>query len=241
MIALYSAMVKYRGLADAGRLTSGREAMVAAATADLKPGDTFAATQSELLSLFVKSPRARNSSRSENRNGHQPLSSSDKFVAAAQAAAAHREASKGGVALFLCDNRVKAALWRSQLQRVSRANLPLIVVRLLDAPAGKASSNRQPPEALEFGAPRIDVDADDVRAIYRVVSESLGRARLGRGPTVIDCLNFRNSDPALADPDPIGSFEAVLTRKRILNAALKRKIENNAGRELNKAFRSLPG
>jgi hypothetical protein len=241
MIALYSAMVKYQMLAEltqelalrgnqAQQLAAGREAIVAGVTADLRPDDTFIAAHSAFLSTFIKSSASRKASR----NGHLGLALSDDFASAAETAEAHQSAKNGTVTLALCESRVKADLWRKQLQRASRRNLPLIVVRLHEAPAHKASRNGHVPEALEFGAPMIAVDAADVRAIYRVASESIARARLGRGPTLIDCVNFGGE---LIDADPITAMETVLAKKRILNASLKQKIASGVMRELKTSLR----
>ena len=250
MIALYSAMVKYQMLAEltqelalrdkqVQRLAAGREAIVAGVTADLRPEDTLVSEHCGLLSTFVKSSASRRASRNgDNRNGRLGMALSDDFASAAEAAEAHRTAKNGAVALALCESRVKADLWRRQLQRASRANLPLIVVRLHEAPAHKASRNGHVPDALEFGAPLIAVDAADVRAIYRVASESIARARLGRGPTLIDCVNFGSE---LIDAHPIDTMEAALAKKRILNAALKQTVESGARREAGKALRSVLG
>jgi Dehydrogenase E1 component len=243
MIALYSAMVKYQKLAErtqelallgnqAQQLTTGLEAMVAGVTADLRPQDTLIAAHSSLLSTFIKSSASRRASR----NGRLGLALSDDFASASQAAEAHKAAKNGAVALALCENRVKADLWRKQLQRASKDNLPLIVVRLHEAPTHKATRNGHVPEALEFGMPMIAVDAADVRAIYRVASESIQRARQGRGPTLIDCIDFGRD--ALGS-NPIGDLETVLTKKRILNAAVKKKVVSGVTREANKALRFI--
>ena len=249
MIALYSAMVKYRLLAvqtegklpKPWQLTTGLEATVAATTADLSHKDTFFATESKLASAFVGRSRWRDLfdasalKSAHARNGHIPASALAKEFSAALEAADALKTSKGNaVALLFCETRMKADLWRKYLQRAGRDNLPIVLVRL-------ASDTRRAhvaPGALAFGVPRIAVDAADVLAVYRVASESIARARHRRGPTLIECLIAKHTPiPANSEPDPIEAMERVLVKKRILNAALKRKIESRIGRDVNQALR----
>ncbi len=247
MIALYSAMVKHRllaaqtegKLAKPWQLTPGLEATVAAITADLGHKDTFLATESKLASVFVSRSRwqdlfdASASKSAHARNGHIPASALAKEFSAALAAANALKTSKGNaVALIFCESRIKADFWRKQLQAASRGNLPIVLVRLV-------SDTRRAhvaPGALAFGVPRIAVDAADVLAVYRVGSESIARARHRRGPTLIECLIAKHTASTPADSDPIHAMERVLTKKRILNAPLKQKIESRIGREISKAL-----
>lgn len=250
MIALYSAMVKYRllaaqtecRLAKPWQLTPGLEATVAAITADLGRRDTFVATESKLASAFVGRSRWKDlfdapvMKSAHARNGHIPPSTLAKeFTSALRAANALKTSKGDAVAVVFCESRMKADLWRKYLQRTGRNNLPIVLVRL-------ASDTRRAhvaPGALAFGVPRIAVDAADVLAVYRVASESIARARHRRGPTLIECLIARNAASTPADTDPIHTMELLLTKKRILNAALKQKVEDGIGRDVRKAVRYL--
>jgi TPP-dependent pyruvate/acetoin dehydrogenase alpha subunit len=44
--------------------------------------------------------------------------------------------------------------------------------------------------AHDSGVPGIAVDGDDAVAIYRVAQESIGRARIGGGAAVMECVPF---------------------------------------------------
>jgi TPP-dependent pyruvate/acetoin dehydrogenase alpha subunit len=95
----------------------------------------------------------------------------------------------------------------------------------------------------------IPVDGNDVVAVYRVAQESIHRARLGSGPTLIDArMDFsfgptgqaKKSAPAVSEP--IALLEAYLTAKGLFSATWKRKIEQRFGRELDAAWKSArPG
>jgi pyruvate dehydrogenase E1 component alpha subunit len=103
-------------------------------------------------------------------------------------------------------------------------------------------------DALVSGVPRIAVDARDVRAVYRVASESISRARQGRGPTLIECVEFSvhsGNGLRIADhsengsEDPVRAIESYLGKKRILNSALKQKIESQILSDIDAATRGL--
>ena len=256
MIALYSAMVKYRLLAaqahklrEQGRLAKslqlapGLEATVAGLTGDLGRNDSFLATESKLASAFIgrtrwkapfdpsvlKSTHTRNSPTSAS-------SLADEFAAALEDADEFKKSKGDAVALVFCESRMTAGLWRTQLQHASRNNLPIVLVRL-------APPSRRPhiaPGALAFGVPRIAVDANDVLAVYRVASESIARARHRRGPTLIECLQTpRAASKRSLTSDPLHAMELVLARKHILNTKLKQTIETRISRKLDKMLRRM--
>lgn len=54
-------------------------------------------------------------------------------------------------------------------------------------------------KAIAYGFPGIQVDGNDVFAVYRATHEALVRARSGSGPTLIECLTFRMADHTTAD------------------------------------------
>jgi pyruvate dehydrogenase E1 component alpha subunit len=54
-------------------------------------------------------------------------------------------------------------------------------------------------KAIAYGFPGIQVDGNDVLAVYRATHEALARARQGHGPTLIECLTYRLGDHTTAD------------------------------------------
>jgi pyruvate dehydrogenase E1 component alpha subunit len=54
-------------------------------------------------------------------------------------------------------------------------------------------------KAIAYGFPGIQVDGNDVFAVYRAAHEALARAREGRGPTFIECVTYRLGDHTTAD------------------------------------------
>jgi len=56
-------------------------------------------------------------------------------------------------------------------------------------------------KALAYGVPGIQVDGNDVLAVYSAAKEAVERARSGEGPTMIECITYRMSVHTTAD-DP---------------------------------------
>jgi len=54
-------------------------------------------------------------------------------------------------------------------------------------------------KAIAYGFEGIQVDGNDIFAIYKVVKDALEKAKNGDGPTLIECLTYRLSDHSTAD------------------------------------------
>ncbi len=54
-------------------------------------------------------------------------------------------------------------------------------------------------KALSYGFEGIQVDGNDVFAVYRATSSALEKARQGGGPTLIECFTYRLDDHTTAD------------------------------------------
>lgn len=51
-----------------------------------------------------------------------------------------------------------------------------------------------------YGMPGIRVDGNDVEAVYEAAQAAVARARLGDGPTLIECVTFRMRGHSIIDP-----------------------------------------
>jgi len=56
-------------------------------------------------------------------------------------------------------------------------------------------------KALAYGMPGIQVDGNDILAVYTAAKEAVDRARAGRGPTLVECVTYRMAMHTTAD-DP---------------------------------------
>lgn len=95
-------------------------------------------------------------------------------------------------------------------------------------------------KAVAYGMPGVQVDGNDVLAVYEVMSEALERARKGDGPTFIEAVTYRQGPHTTSD-DPTkyrSREEAVLWKeKRDPIVRLRRYLENeklwNEEKEIN--------
>ena len=90
--------------------------------------------------------------------------------------------------------------------------------------------------AASYGLPGVEVDGNDVLAVYRVAGEAVSRARSGGGPTLIECRTYRTRahsegmrDAGYRTPEEIAAWKArdplVLLEKQILAEEAGAKAE----------------
>ena len=91
-------------------------------------------------------------------------------------------------------------------------------------------------KALAYGITGIQVDGNDLLAVYAAADEAVKRARTGAGATLIECVTYRMAVHTTADDpkryrtdteveewrrrDPIPRFQGYLTAKGLLTADL---------------------
>src|SRR5213078_4320194 len=96
-------------------------------------------------------------------------------------------------------------------------------------------------KASAYGFPGIQVDGNDVLAVYAASREAVDRARAGDGPTLIECVTYRLGVHTTADDptkyrsaeevaewerrDPLTRFAAYLKRKRLLDEGLEAAVD----------------
>jgi len=89
-------------------------------------------------------------------------------------------------------------------------------------------------KALAYGMPGIQVDGNDILAVFAAAREAAERARSGGGPTLVECVTYRMTMHTTADDpkryrsdeevdqwrkrDPIARFQKYLTDKGLLAA-----------------------
>lgn len=83
-----------------------------------------------------------------------------------------------------------AAVWRLPVVFLCENNRYAITT-----PYAQSTSVEQIAErARAYGFPGVTVDGQDVRAVHEAVSEAVGRARRGEGPTLVEALTYRYGD-----------------------------------------------
>jgi pyruvate dehydrogenase E1 component alpha subunit len=96
-------------------------------------------------------------------------------------------------------------------------------------------------KALAYGVPGLQVDGNDVLAVYAACQEAVARAREGDGPTLIECVTYRLGVHTTADDptkyrsaeevaewerkDPLTRFTAYLKKKRLLEDGVEEAVD----------------
>lgn len=89
-----------------------------------------------------------------------------------------------------------ASIWALPLVFVCENNLYATELSFLKATAGQSVANR----AGAYAMPGVEVDGQDVQAVYHAAGEAVARARAGEGPTLIECLTYRYVGHHEGDP-----------------------------------------
>jgi TPP-dependent pyruvate/acetoin dehydrogenase alpha subunit len=111
-----------------------------------------------------------------------------------------------------------AAVWKLPLVFICENNLygeysPILTTTPFEDIARRAAA---------YAMPSDIVDGNDVVAVYRSVAQAVARARIGDGPTLVECKTYRyrghsRSDPAKYRPE--GELEAWLKKDPIERCA----------------------
>lgn len=208
----------------------GREAVTVGATAELTANDTIAATSRNLAARLAKGVSIGEILDSNGTNPGSarptPFIPEDPFNAGVGIALAHRLEQKRGVVVALCTQpQPSLDMWRDALKFAVTEKLPIIFVIESSAevlsPAPEAAQHLH---ALSFmvrdhNFPGILVDGCDAVAVWRVVQESIHRARKGLGPTLIDC----QIDPTR---DPLAHMEHYLRKRELWAGGWRQSLES---------------
>jgi pyruvate dehydrogenase E1 component alpha subunit len=106
-------------------------------------------------------------------------------------------------------------------------------------------------KALAYGIPGIQVDGNDVLAVYAASREAVQRARAGDGPTLIECVTYRLSLHTTADDpkryrtdeevaqwekkDPLPRYQTYLKQRGLLSDVDLERIEKEVTDEIQQA------
>lgn len=106
-------------------------------------------------------------------------------------------------------------------------------------------------KAIAYGMPGIQVDGNDILAVYVASQEAIERARAGQGPTLIECVTYRMSVHTTADDptryrsdeeveawkkrDPLLRFQNYLEQQKSFSAEYFAKVEADVQDEIQTA------
>ena len=227
---MYTALLEVRGLGS--RKASGRgfergmEACWVGSAIGLRDGDgegdfASAGTVGTALDLVLglKLRNALGGDTASTRLRGSELKTSERLwfaLGAASKLAGHKAV---GV-VYAGNGELTAAKWKLVLSEAQRMELPLVFVTI---PA-KGDNAGTAALADKCKLPGIPVDAVDAVAMYRVAQESIGRARAGGGPALIEAVRFPGS------ADPVKMLRRQLMAKRVATErwadALEQKVRS---------------
>lgn len=106
-------------------------------------------------------------------------------------------------------------------------------------------------KAIAYGMPGMQVDGNDVLAVFSAAKEAIDQARNGKGPSMIELLTYRMGVHTTADDpkkyrpqeeveewekrDPITRFAKYLSDRGLLDEEKSKGIEEDARAEIKKA------
>jgi len=98
-------------------------------------------------------------------------------------------------------------------------------------------------KAIAYGFEGIQVDGNDIFAVYKSTQDAVKKAKEGKGPTFIECFTYRMTDHTTADDagryrpkeevekwkekDPILRMRLFMERKGLWNEQFQRETEDN--------------
>src|SRR3989344_4051092 len=108
-------------------------------------------------------------------------------------------------------------------------------------------------KAIAYGIAGIQVDGNDVFAVYKATMDAVARARNGLGATLIECFTYRLADHTTSDDakkyrsedevrswelkDPILRFEKYLVSKKVINPVIIGKVKAEAEQQIERAVK----
>lgn len=195
----------------------GSKASSAAISACLRPGDTIAPTPRGMLANYLHTGSV--TCAEINRSTREQLSRANGN------ALRHKLKKRGNITVVFTP-APKPALMREIFTSASKQLLPVLCVLEAGTPSAE----------LSHGIPVIRVDASDAVAAYRVVFESIKRAREDGGPTIIECAPWPG-DPLASNP--LLKLENYLAARKLFQLHWKHTLEMRFSGVLNRNVGAL--
>ncbi len=162
------------------------------------------------------------------------------------------EGDKKVVMTYMGDGATSEGDCHEALNFASVFQAPVVFVCLnnqfaISVPIAKQMRNKTIAQrAIAYGMPGIQVDGNDVLAVYSATKEAVERARRGEGPTLIECMTYRYTPHTTADDpkryrseeeaqtwmkrEPLIRFKQYLLKKNVMSdkdfAALEEEIDS---------------
>ncbi|MBI2675066.1 MAG: pyruvate dehydrogenase (acetyl-transferring) E1 component subunit alpha [Candidatus Aenigmarchaeota archaeon] len=110
-------------------------------------------------------------------------------------------------------------------------------------------------KAIAYGFDGIQVDGNDVFAVYKAAKEAIEKARAGKGPTLIECFTYRMGDHTTSDDasryrtkeeveawarkDPILRLEKFMAEKGLWSKKYGEKVLEDSKKKVEEAVKMM--
>lgn len=249
LIALYQNLLRFRQIGGSGATSTGKRsaaqghhAAVVGTAIDLGPGDVICSLDRQVVSGLSRENAIELLLFGSGQNGRPGLSGLKNGAATDGAsgsrcahavigtALANKTSRNGKVAVVYCAGKNSDNL-REVLHIASVHALPMVVVQQCNARSGRESADTNGTNRSRNSGngtpwfPSITVDSNDVVAVYRVANEAISRARLGRGPTLIECQPYHLAGESTSNnghsQDAVKNMEHYLQARGLFDPKLK--------------------
>lgn len=180
-------------------------------------------------------------------------------VAAGVGLALKMQRREGVVVCIFGDGASNRGDFHEGLNLAAALRLPVIFVLAnngwaISVPLEKATGGvtKLSVRAAGYGIPGVTVDGNDVRKVYEEASKAIKRARMGEGPTLLECLIHRWTGHSMSDPDtyrtekekkegeekdPVLRFKKELIAEGLLSADEYTSMEQRVAKQIEDAIR----
>lgn len=139
-----------------------------------------------------------------------------------------------------------AAVWKAPVVFICENNIYGEFSRIDETTSVDFLSKR----AASYSMPGITVNGNNILEVYDEVKQAVDRARMGEGPTFIECITYRHrghsrTDPAKYRPeeevkawldyDPIPLFEEWLTNEKLATSEQIKNLHEDVKRQVDQA------
>lgn len=180
-------------------------------------------------------------------------------VGAAMAARYRRD--KAAVVTYFGDGGTSKGDFHEGLNMAGVFKLPVIFICqnnqwAISMPREKQTASKTlAQKAYGYGFEGLQVDGNDIFAVYKATDYALRKAKDGGGPTLLECITYRIHDHTTADDasryrpkqeveawkakDPIQRLRLYMEKKGLLTADYQKEIEDKAKSTIDEAVKIM--
>ncbi len=166
---------------------------------------------------------------------------------------------KKAVAVYFGDGGTSEGDFHEGLNMAGVFKLPVVFICqnnqwAISVPREKQTASRTlAQKAYAYGFEGIQVDGNDIFAVYKATKDAVDKAKKGEGPTLIECVTYRMSDHTTADDaaryrlkeeveiwkpkDPVLRLKLFMERKGLWNEDYQKEAEEKARAAVDEAVK----